>query len=205
MTDRIQVPHGKPSLAVRRDGGRCRDSRPIPTCHPDRRYYAEGLCSACYFERRDERIMLKALRLDSPRFGLPLSAREEELLTLVAAGHLNKTAAVALGISEQTVKNHMSAILAKLGVHDRTQAVMRWKDATLPGPGGPTADQVDRFLATVEAGLIGLRTSVRQAIVEVRRARRVFTEPPEIVGWWESDAPGISRVVHLRQPMDPAP
>ena len=53
-----------------------------------------------------------------------LSAREIEILKLVAAGYSNKLAADKLAISEDTVKSHMKNILAKLQANDRTHAVM---------------------------------------------------------------------------------
>ncbi len=54
----------------------------------------------------------------------PLSPREMEILQYVTRGLSNKEIAVALGISHQTVKNHMTAILHKLDVEDRTQAAV---------------------------------------------------------------------------------
>jgi DNA-binding NarL/FixJ family response regulator len=54
----------------------------------------------------------------------PLSPREIEVLELVAAGRTNKEIAAKLAISNQTVKNHISSILRKLAVNDRTQAVV---------------------------------------------------------------------------------
>ncbi len=54
----------------------------------------------------------------------PLSPREVEILDNIAQGMTNKQVAYALSISEQTVKNHMSSILRKLSVNDRTQAVV---------------------------------------------------------------------------------
>ncbi|MGI6207848.1 MAG: response regulator [Anaerolineae bacterium] len=54
----------------------------------------------------------------------PLTAREMEVLVSVAHGLSNKELARHLNISEQTVKNHMSSILRKLRVADRTQAAM---------------------------------------------------------------------------------
>src|SRR5690606_8009443 len=53
----------------------------------------------------------------------PLSAREIEVLELVAAGATNRQAAKALFISEATVKTHLLHIYAKLGVNDRAAAV----------------------------------------------------------------------------------
>src|SRR5207245_2523720 len=52
----------------------------------------------------------------------PLSPREVQILDNIAQGMTNKEVAYALAISEQTVKNHMSSILRKLSVNDRTQA-----------------------------------------------------------------------------------
>jgi DNA-binding NarL/FixJ family response regulator len=53
-----------------------------------------------------------------------LSPREIEILDQVARGNSNKLIARKLGISDQTVKNHVSAILRKLEVNDRTEAVV---------------------------------------------------------------------------------
>lgn len=52
-----------------------------------------------------------------------LTARETEVLRLVALGNSNRRVAQGLGIAEETVKAHMSALLAKLGANDRTHAV----------------------------------------------------------------------------------
>jgi DNA-binding NarL/FixJ family response regulator len=54
----------------------------------------------------------------------PLSSREMEVLAFVTGGMSNKEIATSLGISHQTVKNHVTAILRKLGVEDRTQAAI---------------------------------------------------------------------------------
>lgn len=54
----------------------------------------------------------------------PLSDREMEVLACVVKGLSNKEIASLLGISHQTVKNHVTAILRKFGVEDRTQAVV---------------------------------------------------------------------------------
>jgi DNA-binding NarL/FixJ family response regulator len=55
---------------------------------------------------------------------VPLSAREVEVLEYAARGHSNKEIGLALNISDQTVKNHLTSIMRKLAVNDRTQAVV---------------------------------------------------------------------------------
>ena len=52
-----------------------------------------------------------------------LSAREMDVLRLIAAGNANKVIAAELSITEETVKSHVTSILAKLGANDRTHAV----------------------------------------------------------------------------------
>jgi DNA-binding NarL/FixJ family response regulator len=54
----------------------------------------------------------------------PLTPREVEILDCVAQGNSNKEIARILNISDQTVKNHITSILRKLAVNDRTQAVI---------------------------------------------------------------------------------
>jgi DNA-binding NarL/FixJ family response regulator len=55
----------------------------------------------------------------------PLTKREREVLRLIAAGSSNKEIADALGAAEGTIKNHASSIFSKLGVRDRTRAVLK--------------------------------------------------------------------------------
>ena len=54
----------------------------------------------------------------------PLTAREQDVLELLAAGLTNKEIATRLGITDHTVKFHVNAILAKLGAETRTEAVV---------------------------------------------------------------------------------
>lgn len=54
----------------------------------------------------------------------PLSPREMEVLTYLTQGYSNKEIAQSLGISHQTVKNHVTAVMRKIGVGDRTQAAL---------------------------------------------------------------------------------
>jgi len=55
----------------------------------------------------------------------PLTKRELEILRLMAGGYTNREIADALGTAEGTIKNHASSILSKLGVRDRTRAVLK--------------------------------------------------------------------------------
>jgi DNA-binding NarL/FixJ family response regulator len=86
--------------------------------------------------RGDAPLDPKAARvlLSSRRMGPavhPLSAREEEVLRLVADGLPNKQIARKLTISERTVKAHLTNVFARLGVTDRTQAAL-WAREHLP-------------------------------------------------------------------------
>ncbi len=61
----------------------------------------------------------------APPPAVPLSARELEVLRHVAAGRSNREIAAALYLTEGTVKNHVTSVLTKLDVRDRTQAALR--------------------------------------------------------------------------------
>jgi DNA-binding NarL/FixJ family response regulator len=83
--------------------------------------------------------MLKPLRTEGLKERLPagdrrfgglerpdaLTEREAQILRLMASGYSNKEIARVLEVAEGTVKNHVSNILSKLGVRDRTRAVLR--------------------------------------------------------------------------------
>jgi DNA-binding NarL/FixJ family response regulator len=75
--------------------------------HAGRRYLPPEIASEVAFHAGEE----------------PLTAREIEILQLVADGKANKEIAVRLTLSEETVKGYMKSIFAKLNVNDRTQAV----------------------------------------------------------------------------------
>ncbi|MFW5941584.1 MAG: response regulator [Chloroflexota bacterium] len=68
--------------------------------------------------------MVGTLSADMEEYLVPLSPREMEILEHVTRGMSNKEIAFKLGISHQTVKNHMTSILRKLRVDDRTQAAV---------------------------------------------------------------------------------
>ena len=72
----------------------------------------------------------KASRADLPLDAFPdLTEREREVLDLIAAGMANAAIGRRLGITEKTVKNHVSNIYGKLHVTDRAQAMLRARDA----------------------------------------------------------------------------
>lgn len=64
-------------------------------------------------------------RFDSLPAPEPLSPKETQVLRFVASGYSNKEISEALHKSEGTIKNHVSSVLSKLGVRDRTRAVLR--------------------------------------------------------------------------------
>ena len=68
--------------------------------------------------------LVDAIANDGPSPREQLTAREREVLDLIAHGRSNKRIALELGISEKTVKAHVGRVLAKLDVADRTQAAL---------------------------------------------------------------------------------
>lgn len=74
-----------------------------------------------------ERLLRGLPKTEYPSLDMPedLTPRELEVVRLLAGGYSNKEIGGALGMTEGTVKNHVSSILSKLGVRDRTRAVLR--------------------------------------------------------------------------------
>jgi len=66
-----------------------------------------------------------APRIDAEGPREQLTAREAEVVRLMAGGFSNREIALALGTAEGTIKNHVSSILAKFGARDRTRAVLK--------------------------------------------------------------------------------
>ncbi|MFE2302799.1 response regulator transcription factor [Streptomyces sp. NPDC059445] len=69
-----------------------------------------------------------------------LTARERQILVLISQGNSNRRVAKALGISEKTVKNHLSAVFMKVGASDRTQAVVMGIRSGIVSIGQPVDD-----------------------------------------------------------------
>ena len=74
-----------------------------------------------------ERVLRAALQGGASPLAPPqeLTERETHVLRLMAGGYSNREIGTALAMSEGTVKNHVSSILGKLGVRDRTRAVLK--------------------------------------------------------------------------------
>ena len=58
--------------------------------------------------------------------GKSLSARESEIMSLIADGHTNGEIASSLFLAEKTVKNHVRSIYSKMGVGNRSAAIAHW-------------------------------------------------------------------------------
>jgi DNA-binding CsgD family transcriptional regulator len=110
-----------------------------------------------------------------PAFGTRLSAREAEILALVAAGMSNPQIAARLGLSVLTVKSHLARMAHRLGVGDRAAMVaagfrLRILSVEDPGAVPPPADLLrDGLLAFVQA----LAAGQCRGDVQARAARLV--------------------------------
>lgn len=95
-------------------------------------YVAQGAEHTCIgvlneaLKRLEERVAM--LEYPRKKREIPLSPRERTTLKLIAEGKQNKEIADELGLSPQTVKNFCARIFQKLGVTNRTQAALRWRD-----------------------------------------------------------------------------
>ena len=77
----------------------------------------------CAMDASSTAAVLRAVRSETENAALVLTAREQEVLALVAAGLPNKTIASQLFVAEATVKFHVRNIMDKLGVHRRVEVV----------------------------------------------------------------------------------
>jgi DNA-binding NarL/FixJ family response regulator len=87
---------------------------------------------------------------------LGLSAREIEVMSLIAGGHTNGEIAAHLFLAEKTVKNHVRRIYSKLGVHNRSAAIAHWVSSRTP----------QRTHATENLGCHGNPTSYATPVVQ---------------------------------------
>ena len=76
-------------------------------------------------ERAIRSLSGAAQRFESAEIPERLTAREREVLRLFSAGLSNREIGDALGVVEGTVKNHVHSILQKLGVRDRSRAMLK--------------------------------------------------------------------------------
>jgi DNA-binding CsgD family transcriptional regulator len=86
-------------------------------------FYEQELAELDTVSRNEEDEVPQVEKKETP-IESPLSLRESEILSRIASGYLNKQVATEFGISEHTIKNHMTHILEKLDVCDRTHAVV---------------------------------------------------------------------------------
>lgn len=87
---------------------------------------AGGTCIEPVITERIMRALEKSsVSFESAELPEPLTDREKTILRLLAGGYSNKEISDLLAISDGTVKNHISSLLSKLGVRDRTRAVLK--------------------------------------------------------------------------------
>lgn len=93
----------------------------------------ELLIQPAVSERVIRGLQERSLDFESLPHSENLTPRELEVMHYLAGGYSNREIAAAIHLSEGTVKNHVSAILAKFGVRDRTKAVLKAIDLGLLG------------------------------------------------------------------------
>lgn len=77
--------------------------------------------------QRSQRVQARRADRRAYQESFGLSEREVEVIGLVTGGLSNAAIAARLGLSDKTVKNHLSSVFAKLGVTSRTEALARWQ------------------------------------------------------------------------------
>ncbi len=88
------------------------------------RYYPGNTATMLSADPNDEESFdVSSIGEDMKSIAGPITYRETQILNYIASGHTNKQIAYILRISEQTIKNHVSAILLKLHANDRAPAV----------------------------------------------------------------------------------
>ncbi|MEU9974244.1 response regulator transcription factor [Streptomyces sp. NPDC051014] len=130
--------HVPAALRAGASGFLLKDIRPAELVDAIRRTAEGGLPLAPSVTRRMLDQLLRTAPRTAPAEGLEgLSPRETEVLTLVGQALSNAEIARELDLSEATVKNHVSAVLRKLGLRDRVQAVVAAYDRGLVRPRRP--------------------------------------------------------------------
>jgi DNA-binding NarL/FixJ family response regulator len=103
-------------------------------------------------------VSLRRARRKAPREQLDdrldLTSREIQILGLMADGALNADIARDLVLAPATVKTHVNHIFSKLGVHDRVQAVLRYRSAT-SGSAAPGSASTSRARRTTKDTTVG--------------------------------------------------
>src|SRR5262249_37014179 len=109
-----------------------KDAEPLDLAEAIRRVHrGEGLLHPSVTSR----VLAEVARADGRPPGEPLTERERDVLRLIAHGRSNREIARELVISEKTVKTHVSNLLAKLHLADRTQAALYAVREGLDAPG----------------------------------------------------------------------
>jgi DNA-binding NarL/FixJ family response regulator len=124
---------------------------------------ADEVLGAIRLDPEAARVLLESQR--SRRPATRLSAREAEVLGLVATGLANKQIARRLGITERTVKAHLTAVYQQLGVTDRTQAAL-WAREHLPPsePRSARLEAAELVAAVVVADVVSGRVVVAAGV-----------------------------------------